>query len=222
MSRFTRRNAAGFSLLELMVVVAILGVLATFAIPRFNIFRARARQGEAKSNLGVIFTLQEAFKIDKEEYYNGDDSYWGGAAMDGSTMDTDSVGYSKKTEVAGNCLANKLGFRLANCSAARYRYWVAHAGEDYFSAAAAAHSDVQEKRIFPGCAGAGAANTKASTSDSGKKKCLVGTCTTTAGPPAVTTCTGEITVASGDAFCLDHERTVDNFRDIVSAADCTD
>ena len=82
MSRFTTKNAAGFSLLELMVVVAILGVLATFAVPRFNIFRARARQAEAKSNLGVIFTLQEAFKIDKERYYNGDSGHWGGADMD--------------------------------------------------------------------------------------------------------------------------------------------
>ena len=65
------KTCYGFSLLELMVVVAILGVLATVAVPRFNIFRARARQGEAKSNLGVIFTLQEAFKIDKESYYDG-------------------------------------------------------------------------------------------------------------------------------------------------------
>ena len=65
------KTYAGFSLLELMVVVAIIGVLATLAVPRFNVFRARARQGEAKSNLGVIFTLQEAFKIQHERYYDG-------------------------------------------------------------------------------------------------------------------------------------------------------
>ena len=56
-----KKPLVGFSLLELMVVVAILGVLATVAVPRFNIFRSRARQAEAKTNLGMIFTLQERF-----------------------------------------------------------------------------------------------------------------------------------------------------------------
>ena len=69
--RTKKRGVSGFSLLELMVVVAILGVLAMVAVPRYNIFRARSRQAEAKTNLGVIFTLQESFRIEKEVFFDG-------------------------------------------------------------------------------------------------------------------------------------------------------
>lgn len=216
--KFLHKRTAGFSLLELMVVVAIIGVLATFAVPRFNIFRARARQGEAKSNLGVIFTLQEAFKIDKEVYYNGNATAWGGTVMNSSTT---SDGYRTKN-AAGVCESNKLGFRLANCDAARYRYWIGHATENEFIAIAAAHSDAsaRNKRIFPGCSGSDVtAKKKPSTSDSAAElECIHGTSSWTGTPPAG----ADPEITEGDAFCLDHERKLDNFKDIVSAKDCVD
>lgn len=51
----------GFSLIELMVVVAIIGVLASIAVPSVNKYMAKARQAEAKSNLGSYYTSQKAF-----------------------------------------------------------------------------------------------------------------------------------------------------------------
>lgn len=51
----------GFSLIELMVVVAIIGILATIAVPSVNKYMARARQSEAKSNLASIYTANKAF-----------------------------------------------------------------------------------------------------------------------------------------------------------------
>ena len=206
------KNKLGFSLLELMVVVAIIGVLATFAVPRFNIFRARARQSEAKSNLGVIFTLQEAFKIDKEKYYDGvgGGSGWGGANMKGYD---NRVGYNGGgTHRCGSAEANnKLGFRLANCEATRYGYYVTGADEDNFMVYAAAESDA-EARIFPGCNGETQENNKPSTSPSGKRKC-----DTSGTNPDET-----VNTNTGDAFCLDQVRTVDNFVDIVGSETCTD
>jgi type IV pilus assembly protein PilA len=51
----TRRNR-GFTLIELMIVVAIIGILAAIAIPNFIRFQARARQSEVNTNLKSLFT----------------------------------------------------------------------------------------------------------------------------------------------------------------------
>jgi len=52
--RFSKGNQ-GFTLIELMIVVAIIGVLAAIAIPNFLRYQAKAKQAEAKLALGDIF-----------------------------------------------------------------------------------------------------------------------------------------------------------------------
>lgn len=66
-------NNKGFSLVELMVVVAIIGILASVAIPSVNKYMAKARQGEAKTNLGSLYTAQKSFFSE----YNVYDSRFG-------------------------------------------------------------------------------------------------------------------------------------------------
>jgi len=51
-----------------MIVVATLGVLASIAIPGFNRFQARSKQGEAKSNLKALFTAQRSQFQEKDRY----------------------------------------------------------------------------------------------------------------------------------------------------------
>jgi len=55
------RSKKGFTLIELMIVVAIIGILAAIAIPNFLRFQAKSKQSEAKVNLGGIFTAQTAY-----------------------------------------------------------------------------------------------------------------------------------------------------------------
>jgi type IV pilus assembly protein PilA len=59
--RTTRTSAKGFTLIELMIVVAIIGILAAIAIPNFLKFQAKAKQSEAKTNLAAIFTAQTSY-----------------------------------------------------------------------------------------------------------------------------------------------------------------
>ena len=55
------RNNKGFTLIELMIVVVIIGILAALAIPRFTGATARAKEKEADGILKSYYTLQLAY-----------------------------------------------------------------------------------------------------------------------------------------------------------------
>jgi type IV pilus assembly protein PilA len=60
----TLRNKRGFTLVELMIVVAIIGILASIAIPNFQKYQARARQREANIALGGVYTALRSFSAE--------------------------------------------------------------------------------------------------------------------------------------------------------------
>ncbi|PID78388.1 MAG: dolichyl-phosphate-mannose--protein mannosyltransferase [Deltaproteobacteria bacterium] len=65
-----KKNEKGFTLIELMIVVAIIGILAAIAIPNFMNYQCKARQTEAKSNLGTIRVNEEAYRAEYDTYSN--------------------------------------------------------------------------------------------------------------------------------------------------------
>lgn len=118
----------GFSLVELMIVVAIIGILSALAVPKFQTFQARARQSEVKVSLAQMATLQEAF-------YANNDAY----------ADVPAVGK------ANNCAAvnNPIGFSPEPCASSRYVY-SADANGVEFTAEGTSEAGAQNL-VFPGC-----------------------------------------------------------------------
>ena len=64
----TRSKSAGFSLIELMIVVAIIAILAAIAIPNFMKFSMKAKTSEATTNLSAIRTAQESYRSENDVY----------------------------------------------------------------------------------------------------------------------------------------------------------
>ena len=65
MKKFSKK---GFTLIELMIVVAIIGILAAIAIPNFMKFQAKSKQSEAKGNLKGIATAEKTYFAEKNTY----------------------------------------------------------------------------------------------------------------------------------------------------------
>ena len=83
-----------FTLIELMIVVAIIGVLSVIAIPTFDSYQQKAKQTEAKVSLSAVYTGEKAFAAEFNTY----------------TANLEAIGYSAtpKNYVVGFGAANTI------------------------------------------------------------------------------------------------------------------
>ena len=86
------RNAHGFTLIELMIVVAIIGILAAIAIPQFAAYRMRAFNSSAQSDVRNVKTAEEVLQADHQVY---------GASNFGGTLPGTIAAGAAGTEIPG-------------------------------------------------------------------------------------------------------------------------
>jgi len=69
MSKTTRRKQSGFTLVELLIVVIILGILAAVVIPQFNTAAAESKEAALASNLATIRQAIELYKVQHNDTF---------------------------------------------------------------------------------------------------------------------------------------------------------
>jgi prepilin-type N-terminal cleavage/methylation domain-containing protein len=136
----TFRRSAGFSLVELMIVVGVIGLLVAIAAPKTRTYMLKARQAEATTNLKIVSTLQVAAFAENERYYNPPIYAYPALPLVKNDISTPT-----------SCIQqNALGFAVTDCTKARFQYYTT--GNDItYTAWATEMVTGGARRVAPDC-----------------------------------------------------------------------
>ena len=126
--RQCRSRTSGFTLIELMVVVAVIGILSAIAIPKFAVLLEKSREGTTKGNLGRLRSVLNIYYSDMEGYFPisanaSNTNNWTGLSTSLVPKYLDAIPKVKTRHHAASASVYKHSYVQAHSHDSGYGYW---------------------------------------------------------------------------------------------------